>query len=193
MGNITISVDFMALYGRQPRASILDSAQRKIALADPAYRAALRRRVRSADRFAAYMAGKPYFAAPARPCKHCGGIRKRPRDHTCYDCILRSNRTDWQMMQAGIRPPAQRSLASHRDVLARLKRERDGESLSRTWVTQNPPGVLTVTLSPTGKTDVLFPDGWNAEDFEKLGGHRVHRLCGILPELREALAWAGWW
>ena len=193
MENITISVDFMALYGRLPRASILDSQQRKIALADPAYRAALGKRVRSADRFAAHMAGTPFFAVPERPCGHCGGIRKRPRDHTCYDCVLRSNRTDWQMMQAGISPPAKRSLGGHRDALARQKRERGGENVRRTWPTHIPPGKLAVTLWPTGKTDVLFPDGHHEPDLGKLSGRDVQRLCGILPELREALAWAGWW
>ena len=183
----------MALYGRQPRASILDSQQRKIALADPAYRGALRKRVRSADRFAAFLAGTPFFAVPERPCKHCGGIRKRPRDHTCYDCILRTNRTDWQMRQAGISPPAKRSLDGHRDVLARKKRERGGESVTRTWATHNPPGELAVTLWPTGRTEVLFPDGHHEPDFGKLDGQHVQRLCGVLPQLWEALAWAGWW
>lgn len=183
----------MALYGRKPRASILDSRQRKIALADPAYRAALGTRVRSGDRFAAFMAGKPFFAVPGRPCGHCGGIRKRPRDHTCYDCILRANCTDWQLMQAGISPPAKRSLDGHRDVLARQKRERGGESVTRTWATHNPPGELAVTLWPTGRAEVRFPDGHHEPDFGKLDGRHVQRLCGALPQLREALAWAGWW
>ena len=181
----------MALHGRQPRASILDSQQRKIALTDPAYRDALRKRVRSADRFAAYMAGTPYFAVPERPCKHCGGMRKRPRDHTCYDCILRTNRTDWQLMQTGISPPAKRSLDGHRDMLARQKRERGGECDRRTWPTHNPPGELAVTRWPTGRTEVLFPDGHREPDFGKLAGQHVQRLCDVLPELRVALAWGG--
>lgn len=139
------------------------------------------------------MAGRPYFAVPERPCKHCGGIRKRPRDHTCYDCILRRCRPDWQMMRAGIRPSAKRSLDGHRDVLARQKRERGGEHVRRTWPTRNPQGELAVTLWPTGRTEVLFPDGHREPDFGKLDGRSVQRLCAILPELGVALAWAGWW
>jgi len=188
-----LKIDFGAIYGRQPKASILDTEQRRIAQADPAFREALRRRVRNPERFAAFMAGKPFYTAPERPCARCGGHRKRARDHTCYDCILERNRSDWEMMQAGIRPPAKRSLDGHRDLLARQKRERAGESISRTWATADPPGTLTVTRHPTGRTECHFPDAHHEPDLAKLDGRHVHRLCVVLPELREALEWAGWW
>jgi len=132
---MTAARRFAATWGREPRASLLDKEQRKIALAEPAFRETLRRRVRSPERFAALMTGRPFYIAEDRPCRLCGSSRKRPRDHTCYDCILGKNQTDWARMQAGLRPPAERSLAGHRDSLARQKREKAGESLSRTWET----------------------------------------------------------
>lgn len=189
---MTAAPRFKATWGREPRASILDKEQRRIAMADPAYREALRRRVRSPERFAAFMAGKPFYAAPDRPCRLCGSIRKRPRDHTCLDCILAKNRGDWQMMQAGEKPAAQRSRDGHLDALARQRQERAGESISRTWETADSPGTLTVTRWPTGRTEVLFPDGHREPDLGRLDGRHVHHLRTILPELREALAWAGW-
>lgn len=97
------------------------------------------------------------------------------------------------MMRAGIRPPSQRSLDGHRDMLARKKQERAGESLSRSWATNDPPGHLTVTRWPTGRTEAIFPDGHREPNLEKIDGQRVQRLCAILPELREALSFLGWW
>lgn len=183
---------FEAAYGRQPRASVLDSEQRKIALVDPAFREALRKRVRNPERFAAFMARQPFYMAPDRACGLCGGQRKRPRDHTCYDCILDRNRDDWEMMQAGVRPASQRSLDGHRDLLERQRRERSGENISRSWSTTEPAGTLTVTRWPTGRLEVLFPDGHREADLGKHSGRYVHRLCVMLPELAEALEWAGW-
>jgi len=54
-------------------------------------------------------------------------------------------------------------------------------------------GSITVTHHPTGRTEVLFPDGHRKPNLAALGGKPVHRLCIILPELRQALAWAGCW
>lgn len=89
-------------------------------------------------------------------------------------------------MKAGLAPEKQRSLASHLDLLERKRSERDGDCETRKF------GGITVTRWPTGRLEVHFPDGYVEPDLSKRDGKHVHRLIEMLPELRDALVWAGW-
>lgn len=175
-----------ALHQCQPRADKLDSKQRRLCLADHAFQEALRARVSNAERFSAFLAGAAYYTDLERLCAKCGSARKRTRDRSCYGCHLRRGGENFERMKAGIAPHVTRNRDSHLDLLERQRRERDGECLIRTF------GSLTVTRWPTGRLEVLFPDGYREPDLAKRGGKHVHRLMGMLPELRDALVWAGW-
>lgn len=176
-----------ALHQRQPRADKLDTRQRQLCLADPAFQNALRGRVRSTERFSAFMAGAAYYVALERPCGRCGSARKRVRDRACYNCHISRGRENFARMRAGIAPHVARSRNSHLDLLDRQRRERDGECDTRTF------GTVTVTRWPTGRLEVIFPDGYREHDLGKSSGQHVQRLIPMLPELGEALAWAGWY
>ena len=176
------------LHQRQPRADKLDARQRQLCLADPAFQKALQSRVASDDRFSAFMAGAAYYVALERPCGKCGGsVRKRTRDRSCYGCHLRRGGENFARMRAGLPPQAARSRDSHLDLLERQRRERDGDCETRTF------GTITVTRWPTGRLEVLFPDGHRDPDLGTSSGRRVQHLVSMLPELGEALAWAGWY
>lgn len=138
------------------------------------------------------MAGTKTYNAPDKPCSRCGGMVRRVLNRACQICGLRRSRKGWSAIKAGLRPDAKQSRPGYLDALARQRRERAGESISRTWETADPPGTLTVTRWPTGRTEVLFPDGHREADLGQLDGRHVHRLRTILPELGKALAWAGW-
>ena len=73
------------------------------------------------------------------------------------------------------------------DLLAREQAERDGERDTRQF------GSLTVIRWPTGRLEVLFPDGHREHDLAKTDARHVHRLMEMLPELKDALVWAGWY
>lgn len=90
-------------------------------------------------------------------------------------------------MKAGLAPRVMRNKDSHLDLLDRQRSEREGECQMREF------GSLTVTRWPTGRLEVLFPDGHRELDLAKTGGPHVHRLIEMLPELRDALVWAGWY
>ena len=77
-------------------------------------------------------------------------------------------------------------MASHLDLLARQRAEREGDCEVRTF------GSVTVTRWPTGRLEVLFPDGYVEPDLSKRDGKHTHRLTEMLPELKDALVWAGW-
>jgi len=175
-----------ALHQRQPRADKLDARQRRLCLADPAFREVLRGRVASAERFSAFLAGAAYYVILEAPCGKCGSGKKRTRDRSCYGCHLRRGRENFERMKAGLAPIVTRSLDSHLDLLERQRAEREGGCEARTF------GTVTVTRWPTGRLEVLFPDGHREPDLAKQGGRHVHRLMDMLPELKDALIWAGW-
>lgn len=175
-----------ALHQRQPRADKLDAAQRRLCQADPAYSAALRARVADASRFAAFIDGAAWYIALERPCAKCGNFKKRTRDRSCYACHLNRGGENFERMKAGLAPQVTRSLDSHLDLLQRQRAEREGECETREF------GSITVTRWPTGRLEVLFPDGHREPDLAAQDGKHVHRLMEMLPELREALVWAGW-
>ncbi len=175
-----------ALHQRQPRADKLDAEQRRLCHADPAFREALRARVASANRFSAFLAGASYYNDLERPCGKCGSGRRRTRDRSCYTCHLRRGGTNFERMKAGIAPVVNRSKAGHLDLLERQRAEREGECETRTF------GTITVTRWPLGRLEVLFPDGYREPDLSKQDGKHVHRLMEMLPELQDALVWAGW-
>lgn len=90
-------------------------------------------------------------------------------------------------MKAGISPVVARNTDSHLDLLARNKAERDGEYVAAQF------GQLSVKRYPTGRLEVTFPDGYCEPDLSKCDGRHVYNLMGMLPELKEALIWAGWY
>jgi hypothetical protein len=77
-------------------------------------------------------------------------------------------------------------LDSHLDVLARQRAEKNGEHEERQF------GEVTVRRFPTGRLEVTYPDGFVEPDLSKQSGRHVHRLMDLLPELKDALVWAGW-
>lgn len=175
------------LHHRQPRADKLGADQRRICQGDAAFREALRARVGSAPRFAAFMDGTPFYIAVARPCGSCGDFRKRTRDRSCYGCHLSRSRSNFARMRAGMAPEVSRSLNSHLDLLERRRAERAGDCEVRQF------GGLTVTRYPTGRLEVVFPDGHREHDLAKTDPPHVYRLMNMLPELKDALVWAGWY
>jgi hypothetical protein len=90
-------------------------------------------------------------------------------------------------MKAGLAPKVMRSKDSHLDLLERQRAERGGECDTREF------GTITVTQWPTGPLEVLFPDGYREPDLAKTDPRHVYRLMDMLPELRDALVWAGWY
>lgn len=89
-------------------------------------------------------------------------------------------------MRAGHAPEVSRSMASHLDLLERRRAERAGDCDTRQF------GRLTLTRYPTGKLEVTFPDGHRDPDLSKRQAQDVYRLMDMLPELKDALVWAGW-
>ncbi len=90
-------------------------------------------------------------------------------------------------MKAGLAPKVMRTKDSHLDLLDRQRAEREGDGDTREF------GSLTVIRWPTGRLEVLFPDGYRELDLAKADPRRVYRLMDMLPELRDALIWAGWY
>lgn len=175
------------LHKQQPRADKLNAHQRRLCHADRAFKEALRGRVASEERFSAFMEGCAYYIALERPCARCGDFRKRTRDRSCYRCHLQRGAENFERMKAGLAPKVMRSKDSHLDLLARQRRERDGECQVREF------GSLTVTRWPTGRLEVLFPDGYREPDLVKVDPRKVYNAMENLPELKDALIWAGWY
>lgn len=176
-----------ALHQRQPRADKLDARQRWLCHADHGFRDALRRRVASEERFSAFVDGAAFYVALDRPCARCEDFRKRTRDRSCYRCHLLRGAENFERMKAGLAPRVMRNRDSHLDLLERQRAEREGNCERRDF------GSLTVTRWPTGRLEVLFPDGYREHDLAKTGGGHVYRLMEMLPELKKALIWAGWY
>jgi hypothetical protein len=168
---------------RDPRFSLHQLQPR----ADPAFMEALRSRVRSEERWSAFMAGATYYIALEKPCGRCGDFRKRTRDRSCYRCHLLRGAENFERMRARLTPKVMRSNDSHLDLLERKRREREGECQVRDF------GRVTVTLWPTGRLEVVLPDGHREHDLAKVEPCKVWNAMENLPELREALIWAGWY
>lgn len=175
------------LHQTQPRADKLDARQRRLCHADHSFKEALRRRVASEERFAAFIDGAAFYIALERPCARCGDFRKRTRDRSCYRCHLLRGAENFERMKAGLAPKVMRNRDSHLDLLERQRAEQKGNCDRREF------GSLTVTRWPTGRLEVLFPDGYREHDLAKADPRHVYRLMDMLPELRDALIWAGWY
>lgn len=174
------------LHPRQPRANKLDGPQRSLCKMDPLFREALRQRVANPDRFSAFEAGAASYIDFDRPCPKCESFRRRVRDRSCYACHLRRSGENFERIKAGLAPQVQHSKAGYLDLLERQKAEQKGDCVTQTF------GGLTVTRWPTGRLEVLFPDGHLEPDLSKQDGKYVHRLMDALPDLKDALIWAGW-
>jgi hypothetical protein len=175
------------LHQQQPRADKLDARQRRLCHADPAFAEALRSRVSSEERWSAFMAGQSYYIALEKPCGRCGDFRKRTRDRYCYRCHLQRGAENFERMRAGLAPKVMRSMDSHLDLLERKRREQDGECQVRQF------GAVIVTRWPTGRLEVVLPDGHREHDLSKVDPRRVWNAMENLPDLKDALIWAGWY
>lgn len=175
-----------ALHQRQPRADKLDARQRSLCHADPAFREALRARVASAERFAAFMDGAAFYIALERPCAKCGEFKKRTRDRSCYGCHLRRGGENFERMKAGLAPEVGRNQASHLDLLERKRAERNGKHVARSF------GDLVAKQWPTGRLEIVFPDGYREADMSTLKDWELLNALDEFPMLEDALLWAGW-
>ncbi len=90
-------------------------------------------------------------------------------------------------MKAGVSPVVSRTKDSHLDLLVRIKAEREDEYIAAQF------GQLSVKRYSTGRLDVTFPDGYCEPDLSKCDGPHIQHLIEMLPELKDALAWAGWY
>ena len=90
-------------------------------------------------------------------------------------------------MKAGLSPKVMRNKDSHLDLFERQRAERDGECDTRQF------GSLSVTRWPTGRLEVRYPDGHCEPDLAKTDPAHVYRLMDMLPDLKDALIWAGWY
>lgn len=174
------------LHQTQPRADKLTAKQRRLCMADPAFREALRSRVASSERFSAFLDGAASYIALERPCAHCGDFRKRTRDRSCYRCHLNRGRESFEFLRAGLRPSAKRSRDSHLDLLDRKRAEREGEHMARDF------GTFVAKCWPTGRLEIEFTTGHREHDFSKLPEWEMVAAIRLYPALNDALAWAGW-
>jgi hypothetical protein len=174
------------LHRRQPRADKLDAEQRRLCLADPAFKEALRARVSSAARFSAFLAGSAYYFDLERPCAECGSGKRRARDRSCYTCHLRRGGENFERMKAGIAPNVTRSRDGHLDLLERKRAERDCEYLERSF------DGLIARRWPRGRLEIVFPDGYREPDMSALNYRGMVQAITEFPQLVQALEWAGW-
>lgn len=91
-------------------------------------------------------------------------------------------------MKAGATPIVTRNRASHLDLLERRRAERDGHGITKTF------GSITATRWPTGRLEVHFPNGTSTPDLAKaMSAKAIWQAAQGLPDLLEALRWAGWY
>lgn len=174
------------LHHRQPRANKLDARQRTLCRADATFAEALRRRVSNPDRFSAFIAGAASYIVLDSPCLKCGSLKKRTRDRSCHGCHLARSGANFQRIKAGVSPIVSRTLASHLDLLERAKSERQGEHVEAVF------DGLTARYWPSGRLEVLFPDGHHEHDLSKLPTREIDNAVSEYPALRLAIKWAGW-
>lgn len=175
-----------ALHQRQPRADKLDARQRRLCQADHAFLEALRARVASPTRFAAFLDGIPTYIDLERSCAKCGSFKKRVRDRSCYACHLDRGGDNFERMKAGLAPKTNRSLAGHLDLLERRRREQNGEVMECKF------GDLVAHRWPMGRLAVTFPDGYVEPDMSKLLEHEMRNAISEYPAIGDILVWAGW-
>ena len=174
------------LHHRQPRANKLDARQRTLCRADAAFAEALRRRVSNPDRFSAFIAGAASYIVLDSPCLKCGSLKKRTRDRSCHGCHLARSGANFQRIKAGVSPVVTRTLDSHLDLLERAKAERQGDHTEKLF------DGLTARHWPSGRLEIVFPDGHNEADLSKLQTWEILNAMEEYPELREAMKWGGW-
>ena len=169
----------------QPRGRRLTRHQRGLCQSDPAYSQALCQRVADPARWDAFMAGDSWYIG--KTCQRCGSQRRRVRCCGCYDCMLRANHQDWDLMRQGVMPPAQQSRDSYLDRLERTQREKSGEYQEYVY------GAFTARQYPTGRLSVVAPTHHiNCADTASIPARQLHALVDRYPELLEVLRWAGW-
>jgi hypothetical protein len=90
-------------------------------------------------------------------------------------------------MKAGLAPKVRQSRDGYLDMLDRQRREKNDEFIVKEF------GRISVRRFPTGRLEVTYPDGYVEPDLSKVSGQRVWELMEMLPELKDALIWAGWY
>jgi hypothetical protein len=100
---------------------------------------------------------------------------------------LQRGAENFERMKAGLAPKVMRSMDSHLDLLARQRAEREGECDTRQF------GSITVTRWPTGRLEVVLPDGHREHDLAKVDPRKIWNAMENLPDLKDALIWAGWY
>ncbi len=90
-------------------------------------------------------------------------------------------------MKAGLAPKVKQSRDGYLDMLDRQRREKNDEFIIKEF------GRISVRWFPTGRLEVIYPDGYVEPDLSKVSGQRVWELMEMLPELKDALIWAGWY
>lgn len=176
-----------SLHQRQPRSDKLDAQQRRICQTDLAFSEALGRRVGDPRRFAAFLAGMSSYIRLGAPCERRGSFRRRTRDRSCYLCHLNRGCENFERMKAGLAPYVQRSRDGYLDLLERQRAERNGECVAKQF------GSISLKLFPTGRLEVTYPDGYVEHDLNKASGQHIWNLMELLPDLKNALVWAGWY
>lgn len=141
------------LHGQQPRADKLSLLQRRIARLDPAFAEALRLRVSSPARWAAFMLGQRTYTG--KPCPRCGSTERRVRDRSCFACLLEKTEPAMRAIRQGQRPPATRSRDSHIQRLAMLRQ--GARAFSRGPWTATVTGLDLTTLH-NAAANIACPD-----------------------------------
>lgn len=89
-------------------------------------------------------------------------------------------------MKAELAPHVQQSRDGYLDRLERERAEKKGEHVVRQF------GEITIKRFPMGRLEVTYPGGFVEHDLNKVSGQDVWRLMELLPDLKDALVWAGW-
>ncbi|MBA4747747.1 MAG: hypothetical protein H2056_03425 [Sphingopyxis sp.] len=155
-------------------------------MADPAFREALGQRVANEERFAAFIEGSAYYVTLDQPCPKCDSGKRRVRDRSCYRCHLNQGGENFERMKAGLSPVKKQSRDGYLDTVERARRETAGEHDERVF------DGLTARWWPTGRLEVIFPDGHHEHNLIALNHSELENARAEFPMLDQALRWAGW-
>ncbi len=174
------------LHALQPRGKYLGRKQLQLCRADPAFMQALKHRVSSQARWAAFMQGSAQYTG--RPCERCRSTRRRVHNGACYDCMLNRNKIDFNLILQGISPPANRTRDGWLDIQERKRREQAGECMRYT------SGPYTAEQFPTGRVRVYAPVlAFEANDLQAdVAATGLHDRALQDPDFLKLLRMLGW-
>jgi hypothetical protein len=206
-------------YHRQPRSDKLDKRQKQICKSDPAYAAALQKRVADPNRWAAFVAGQSWYGSD-NFCKRCESNKRRVYNRECWTCRTNSRAENWQRILVGQPPIATRSRDGHLAILDEKRREKRGEfeehSVGEWRGRRFPTGRLAVWC-PSAAIQGAATDGaplpplpaspyladapfgtlsqvleFNCPDLNKADPRFLHGLADRNPDFLSLLRWASW-